>query len=174
MSCWPSRSSKPASRLCRSCCSAREAQLPFDNLRRRSDAGRSIARCIGSSTAPRDGCSLRPKRPGETPCRSGSRRQRQHRDRGGRPGARRRLHAAADRDAACDQRRALQQSQFRFPAGHRAGGLRRAAGLCRRGASAGLRRHAYARTKPGKINYGSAGSGTPPNIAAELFKMMTG
>ena len=33
---------------------------------------------------------------------------------------------------------------------------------------------AYAKANPGKINYGSAGSGTPQNIAAELFKMMTG
>src|SRR5262249_3275305 len=27
---------------------------------------------------------------------------------------------------------------------------------------------------PGKINYGSAGAGTPQNISCELFKMMTG
>src|SRR6201988_3954554 len=33
---------------------------------------------------------------------------------------------------------------------------------------------AYAKASPGKINYGSAGSGTPQNIACELFKMMTG
>jgi tripartite-type tricarboxylate transporter receptor subunit TctC len=33
---------------------------------------------------------------------------------------------------------------------------------------------AYAKANPGKINYGSAGSGTPQNIACELFKMMTG
>ena len=33
---------------------------------------------------------------------------------------------------------------------------------------------AYAKANPGKINYGSAGQGTPQNIAAELFKMMTG
>ena len=33
---------------------------------------------------------------------------------------------------------------------------------------------AYAKTNPGKINYGSAGQGTPQNIACELFKMMTG
>src|SRR5499427_4779082 len=32
---------------------------------------------------------------------------------------------------------------------------------------------AYAKANPGKINYGSAGSGTPQNISAELFKMMT-
>src|SRR5438270_214847 len=31
---------------------------------------------------------------------------------------------------------------------------------------------AYAKAKPGKINYGSAGPGTPQNIACELFKMM--
>jgi len=33
---------------------------------------------------------------------------------------------------------------------------------------------AYAKANPGKINYGSAGQGPPPNISCELFKMMTG
>jgi tripartite-type tricarboxylate transporter receptor subunit TctC len=33
---------------------------------------------------------------------------------------------------------------------------------------------AYAKANPGTINYGSAGLGTPQNIACELFKMMTG
>jgi tripartite-type tricarboxylate transporter receptor subunit TctC len=33
---------------------------------------------------------------------------------------------------------------------------------------------AYARVNAGRINYGSAGSGTPQNICCELFKMMTG
>jgi tripartite-type tricarboxylate transporter receptor subunit TctC len=33
---------------------------------------------------------------------------------------------------------------------------------------------AYAKANPGRINYGSAGSGTPQNICCELFKMMTG
>src|SRR5713101_4954543 len=33
---------------------------------------------------------------------------------------------------------------------------------------------AYAKANPGKINYGSAGSGTPQNNCCELFKMMTG
>ena len=33
---------------------------------------------------------------------------------------------------------------------------------------------AYAKANPGKINYGSAGQGTPQNISAELFKMMAG
>jgi len=33
---------------------------------------------------------------------------------------------------------------------------------------------AYAKANPGKINYGSAGQGTPQNIACELFKMMSG
>jgi tripartite-type tricarboxylate transporter receptor subunit TctC len=33
---------------------------------------------------------------------------------------------------------------------------------------------AYAKANPGKINYGSAGHGTPQNIACELFKMMAG
>src|SRR6201994_2350112 len=33
---------------------------------------------------------------------------------------------------------------------------------------------AFAKANPGKINYGSAGSGTPQNISAELFKMMAG
>jgi tripartite-type tricarboxylate transporter receptor subunit TctC len=31
---------------------------------------------------------------------------------------------------------------------------------------------ALARAKPGQINYASAGSGTPPHLAAELFKVM--
>jgi len=33
---------------------------------------------------------------------------------------------------------------------------------------------AHAKANPGKINYGSAGAGTPQNITCELFKMMTG
>ena len=32
----------------------------------------------------------------------------------------------------------------------------------------------YAKANPGKINYGSAGLGTPQNIACELFKLMAG
>jgi tripartite-type tricarboxylate transporter receptor subunit TctC len=33
---------------------------------------------------------------------------------------------------------------------------------------------AYAKANPGKLNYASFGVGTAPNMAAELFKMMTG
>jgi tripartite-type tricarboxylate transporter receptor subunit TctC len=33
---------------------------------------------------------------------------------------------------------------------------------------------AYAKANPGKVNYGSAGQGTPQNISCELFKMMAG
>jgi tripartite-type tricarboxylate transporter receptor subunit TctC len=33
---------------------------------------------------------------------------------------------------------------------------------------------AYARTNPGKLNYGSGGVGSTPHMAAELFKAMTG
>jgi tripartite-type tricarboxylate transporter receptor subunit TctC len=33
---------------------------------------------------------------------------------------------------------------------------------------------AYAQANPGKINLGSPGIGTPPHVAGELFKMMTG
>jgi tripartite-type tricarboxylate transporter receptor subunit TctC len=33
---------------------------------------------------------------------------------------------------------------------------------------------AYAKANPNKINYGSAGVGTPQHVAGELFKMMTG
>jgi tripartite-type tricarboxylate transporter receptor subunit TctC len=32
----------------------------------------------------------------------------------------------------------------------------------------------YAKTNPGKINMASAGNGTPPHVAGELFQMMTG
>jgi hypothetical protein len=51
------------------------------------------------------------------------------------------LHAAANCDPACDQCRALQQSQFRLHPGHRAGYRRRAAGIRSRGASVGPRHH---------------------------------
>jgi tripartite-type tricarboxylate transporter receptor subunit TctC len=33
---------------------------------------------------------------------------------------------------------------------------------------------AYAKANPGKINFASAGNGTPQHVAGELFKMMTG
>jgi tripartite-type tricarboxylate transporter receptor subunit TctC len=33
---------------------------------------------------------------------------------------------------------------------------------------------AYAKSNPGKLNMGSAGIGTPPHVAGELFKTMTG
>ena len=33
---------------------------------------------------------------------------------------------------------------------------------------------AYARINPGKVNFASAGNGTSPHMAGELFKMMTG
>jgi tripartite-type tricarboxylate transporter receptor subunit TctC len=33
---------------------------------------------------------------------------------------------------------------------------------------------AYAKANPGKLNMGSSGVGTPPHVAGELFKMMTG
>ena len=33
---------------------------------------------------------------------------------------------------------------------------------------------AYAKANPGKINYASAGIGSPPHVAGELFKMMAG
>src|SRR6202035_3195696 len=33
---------------------------------------------------------------------------------------------------------------------------------------------AYAKADPGKINMASAGNGTPPHVAGELFKMMAG
>ena len=33
---------------------------------------------------------------------------------------------------------------------------------------------AYAKSKPGELRYGSGGSGSPPHLAAEIFKSMTG
>jgi tripartite-type tricarboxylate transporter receptor subunit TctC len=33
---------------------------------------------------------------------------------------------------------------------------------------------AYARANPGKLNFASAGIGTPPHLAGELFKSMSG
>jgi tripartite-type tricarboxylate transporter receptor subunit TctC len=33
---------------------------------------------------------------------------------------------------------------------------------------------AYAKASPGKVNMASSGSGSPPHVASELFKMMTG
>jgi hypothetical protein len=33
---------------------------------------------------------------------------------------------------------------------------------------------AYAKAKPGKINFGSGGNGNPTHVAGEMFKMMAG
>src|SRR5262249_56950099 len=33
---------------------------------------------------------------------------------------------------------------------------------------------AYAKANPGKVNYGSAGTGAPSHLAGELFRMMAG
>ena len=41
-------------------------------------------------------------------------------------------------------------------------------------ARTGLELIAYAKTNPGTLNYASPGSGTGPNMASELFKMMAG
>ncbi len=32
----------------------------------------------------------------------------------------------------------------------------------------------YARARPGQLNYGSAGNGTPPHVVMEMFKSVTG
>ena len=90
-----------------------------------------------------------------------------------------RLHALAVRTAEHDRRHALRQAQVEFRA-------RRRAGRRHQPGAAGGRGHpglpvksipeliAYAKANPGKINYASAGVGTPQHVAGELFKMMTG
>src|ERR1041385_7583958 len=172
--------------------------IPAPGLGCRCVAGR-VARCLGASLSIAAGAHhrrLSPRRGHRHPGapdgsmavgaprpaihrRESSGRQRQHRHRGGRQGACRWLHAAADRDAEYDQCRALHQSQLRLHPGYRTRHRRRAAVIRGRGESVGPRRdasrvHRVRQGQPGKINYGSAGQGTPQNIACELFKMMTG
>ena len=107
------------------------------------------------------------------------RRRRQYRHRGRRQRGARRLHAAARHRAQCGQRLALRQAQFQFQSRHRtrrrhhprADGGRWCILRCRRNAAEFI---AYAKANPGKINMASAGIGSAPHMAGELFKMMAG
>ncbi len=90
-----------------------------------------------------------------------------------------RLLAAGDRRQQSDQHLALSQARLR-PATRFRTRRRHLPRLPGDGGEAGLPgAHvgefiAYARAHPGKVNFGSAGSGSVAHVSGELFKMMTG
>ena len=77
------------------------------------------------------------------------------------------------------QRDALRQSQFQFHPRHRAGRQHRPHAACLGGEPVVSAKTvpefiAYAKANPGKINMATAGIGSSPHLAGELFMMMTG
>ena len=104
----------------------------------------------------------------------------QYRNRDGRPRTPGRLHASLSRRCGRDQCDALRrEAQFQFPARHCAG---RRHHTCRFGcgghpsvpANTIPEFIAYAKANPGKVNMASAGIGTTPHMAGEMFKLMSG
>ena len=106
-------------------------------------------------------------------------RRQQHRHRSRRESAAGRLHAPHGCRGERDQRDALRKAQFQFHPRHRAGRK-----YCRvaptswwsihRPSQDRSRIHRLCQGQSGQDQHGSAGIGTAPHVAGELFKMMAG
>ena len=107
--------------------------------------------------------------------REPARRRHQPRRRGGGPRSGGRPYAPIDYVCEHNQHDTLRKAQFRFHPRHRAGRRHQPRAACH-GSHPALPSKAvpefiaYAKANPGKLNMASAGNGTGPHVAGELFK----
>ena len=109
--------------------------------------------------------------------REPARRRHQPRRRGGGPRSCGRPYAPIDYVCEHDEHDTLRKAQFRFHPRHRAGRRNGREPLVMAVTPALPSKAvpefiAYAKANPGKLNMASAGNGTGPHVAGELFKMM--